>query len=204
MTGEGGARPGWFSRLVRWVLITLYRLKGWQAGCAPPTARRAVVIGAPHTSNWDFVNFIGIIHELGLRPRFMGKHSLFRGPLRRFMYDMGGVPVIRSEKHDYVAQMIDAFAAHPDEFILVVAPEGTRRGVPRWRTGFYQIALGAGVPIICGYLDYPKRRAGLGYSFMPTGDYAADMVKVAEFYADKVPLHPRAGLGTLEWILGKD
>jgi 1-acyl-sn-glycerol-3-phosphate acyltransferase len=189
---------------VRWVLATTFRLQGWRAEAAPDLPRRGVVIGAPHTSNWDFVNFVGVITGLGLTPRFMGKHTLFRGFLRRFMFEMGGVPVVRGEKHDYVAQMIDAFAANPVDFLLVIAPEGTRRGVPRWRTGFYQIALGAGVPLICGYLDYQQHRGGLGMSFMPTGDYRADMARVAAFYANKPPRHPRPGLGTLEWIVGRD
>ena len=186
------------------MLATLYRLQGWRADALPAPPRRAVVIGAPHTSNWDFVNFIGLITELGLRPRFMGKHTLFRGFLRRFMFEMGGVPVVRGEKHDYVAQMVEAFRQAGDDFLLVIAPEGTRRGVPRWRTGFYQIALGAGVPLVCGYLDYHRKRGGLGLSFMPTGDYRADMARIADFYLGRPPRNPRPGLGTLEWIVGKD
>lgn len=164
-------------------LLWLYRRQGWTTLGKAPEGGRAVILGVPHTSNWDFLFFLGVTHDLGIRPRFMGKNSLFRWPMTRFMREMGGVPVVRSASHNYVEQMIEQFAQHED-FMLVVAPEGTRGGVSRWRSGFYHIALGAGVPIVCGYVDYPARRGGLGPAIMPTGDFRADMAKIAAFYRE--------------------
>jgi 1-acyl-sn-glycerol-3-phosphate acyltransferase len=120
----------------------------------------------------------------------MGKLSLFRWPLRRFMFDMGGVPVDRSARGDYTAAMITEFTRR-DEFALVVAPEGTRRSVKGWRSGFYHIALGAGVPIVPAWVDNQGLRGGLGPPIMPSGDYAADLALIAEFYLSKMPGHPK-------------
>ncbi len=164
------------------VLLWLFRRGGWTVVGRAPPMRKAVLIGAPHTSNWDFVVFLGVTHAFGIGPRFMGKSSLFRWPLTRFMRDMGGAPVDRSASRNAVEQTIEAFAAH-DDFHLVIAPEGTRGGANAWKTGFYHIALGAGVPIVPGHIDYDKRVAGLGDPIIPTGDYAADMARIAAFYA---------------------
>ena len=189
-------RPSLSSRLVRAAVLALYRWKGWKLGGAAPPVPKSVIVGAPHTSNWDFVFFLGATDHFGLRPRFMGKDSLFRGPLKRFMYDMGGVPVDRSAKGDYVKAMVDAFAAH-DEFQLVIAPEGTRSAVRGWRSGFYHIARGAGVPIVCAWVDHARMEGGLGEVIWPSGDYAADMARIRAFYESVMPGHPRnATIGT--------
>src|SRR5690606_27499358 len=100
---------------------------------APPADRRCIVIAAPHTSNWDFVNVLGLTNALGIKAHFMGKSSLFRWPMGRFMRDMGGVAVDRSASRNYVDAMIAEFAAR-DEFMLIIAPEGTRSAVTQWRT----------------------------------------------------------------------
>lgn len=178
------------SRFILWVLVGLYRLQGWELIGGPPKVRRCVLIGAPHTTNWDFIFFVGITDELGIQPSFMGKHSLFKWPFERFMHELGGVPVVRSSSHNYVDQMVDEFARR-DELMLVVAPEGTRKGAAKWKSGFYHIALGAGVPIIPGWLDYGAKRGGLGPAIMPTGDYAADMARIAAYYESVLPGHPR-------------
>jgi 1-acyl-sn-glycerol-3-phosphate acyltransferase len=119
----------------------------------------------------------------------MAKASLFRWPLGRFMRQVGGVRLDRANARDTVQQMIDEFAKR-DDFVLTIAPEGTRGAVTKWRTGFYQIALGAGVPIVCGFLDYSTRTAGLGPMIIPTGDYEADMAPVFAFYRDIKGKHP--------------
>ena len=182
--------PTLLSRLVRRLLLGLFAWKGWRLEGRRPTARKFVITGAPHTSNWDFVFFIGATHAFGVRPSFMGKLSLFRWPLTRFMKDMGGVPVDRSRKGDYVAQMIEEVARR-GELALVVAPEGTRSSVSGWRSGFYHIALGAGVPIVPAWVDNARMVGGLGPAIMPTGDYAADLAKIAAFYRSVMPGHPR-------------
>ena len=182
--------PSLLSRAVKGLVLWLYRRRGWQLEGQAPSSPRCVIIGAPHTSNWDFVFFIGTTHEFGLEPRFMGKASLFHWPLRHFMFDMGGVPVKRSAKGNYAEAMIGAFALH-DRFALVIAPEGTRSAVPKWRSGFYHIALGAGVPIVCAWVDNIGMRGGLGMEIMPSGDIVADMAKIAAFYRKVMPGHAK-------------
>ena len=177
------------SLFVKRVVLALFRLRGWRAVGAAPTVPKGVIVAYPHTSNWDFVSYLGLVTRLGVRARFMAKDSLFRGALGPFMRDMGGVPVTRSAKSNMVEQMVAEFAAR-DRFLLTIAPEGTRSAVPDWKTGFYQIALKAGVPIIPGYVDARSRRGGLGEPIMPSGDYAADMARLQAFYARVVPQHP--------------
>jgi 1-acyl-sn-glycerol-3-phosphate acyltransferase len=184
-------KPTLLSRLVRGFLLALYRWKGWTITGEAPTAKRCVILGAPHTSNWDFVFFLGTVTRLGLRPSFMGKLSLFRAPLTRFMYDMGGIPVDRRAKdRNYVEQMIAEFAKAKD-LALVIAPEGTRGPIKGWRSGFYHIALGAGVPIFPAWVDNATMKGGIGPAIMPSGDYAADLRRIAEFYYSVMPLHPK-------------
>ena len=181
------------ARAVRRLLLMLYRMRGWQAVGEVPEPRRFIIIAAPHTSNWDFVNYLGLTADLGIRPHFMGKLSLFRWPIGGFMRQMGGVPVDRRNASNIVQQMAEEFGRR-DEFMLTVAPEGTRGKARKWRTGFYQIALAARVPLVCGLMDYGRKVGGLGPAIMPTGDYAEDMKKIMEFYKSVTPRHPdRAG-----------
>ena len=118
-------RLGPMSRLVYRLLIGLFRRAGWQAAGTLPADRKFVILGASHTSNWDFIVFLGTIEALGRRVRFIGKHSLFAWPIGGFMRAMGGVPVRRDTRQDLVAQVVAQFARH-DDFALVVAAEGTR------------------------------------------------------------------------------
>eukprot|EP01037_Dinobryon_pediforme_P015060 gene15061-15200_t len=194
-TPRRDARPeiGTLSRWTRSALLTFYRRQGWRAEGTPPADGRYVIIAAPHTSNWDFVYFLGLTQELGIDAHFMGKQSLFRWPMGGFMRDMGGIEVDRSGSHDMVRQMIDEFARR-DRFALTIAPEGTRSRVQSWRTGFYHIALGAQVPMVVGFMDYGRRTGGLGPAIMPTGDYRADMAQVAALYRDVTPRHPDRGI----------
>ncbi len=174
-------------------MLWLYRRKGWTIHGLAPAGPRCIIVGAPHTSNWDFVFFLGVTHQLGIRPRFMGKDSLFRWPLRRFMFEMGGVPVVRSKSHNYVEQMIAQFAAH-DDFMLVVAPEGSRSSSGRWRSGFYHIAMGAGVPIVPAWVDNVRLAGGFGPAMMLTGDYSKDMQRIAGFFETVMPGHPKLAM----------
>ncbi|MFM2371002.1 MAG: hypothetical protein RIS85_724 [Pseudomonadota bacterium] len=187
------------SRIVRKALVTFYRLRGWKAVGTPPPDGRCIIIAAPHTSNWDFINFIGLTEDLGLRPHFMAKDSLFRWPIGRFMCDMGGVAVVRSSSHNVVDAMVAEFARR-DRFMLTIAPEGTRGKVGQWRTGFYHIALKANVPMVVGLMDYGTKTGGLGPAIWPSGDYAADMRKIFEVYRTVTPKHPSRGLASLSEI----
>lgn len=199
MTPDPG--PTLLSRLVRRLLVWLYQTRGWKAEGAPPADRRCVILAAPHTSNWDFVNVLGLTNALGIKAHFMGKKSLFRWPMGRFMRDMGGVSIDRSASRNYVEATIAEFARR-DEFMLIIAAEGTRSAVAQWRTGFYHIALGAGVPLVLGYVDYARKVGGLGPAIVPTGDYEADMARIVAFYADKTARHPERTAHDLDTIIG--
>jgi len=178
------------SRLVRRILIGIYRLRGWHIDGRPPPDKKFVLVGAPHTSNWDFAVFLGAVDELGINPSYLGKHSLFLWPLRRFMLDMGGIPVDRSKSANYVEQVVAEFARR-DELALVIAPEGTRHSDGRWKSGFYHIARGAGVPIVLAWIDRNRRLGAIGPVIWPSGDYRADLERIATFYREAWPEQAR-------------
>ena len=184
------AIPSLSSRLVRGLFIGLYKLRGWHIDGRPPAAKKFILVAAPHTSNWDFAIFLGATHELGIRASYLGKHSLFRWPMGRFMLDMGGIPVDRSKRSHYVEQVVAEFARR-DELALVIAPEGTRHSDGHWKSGFYHIAVGAGVPIVPAWVDRRQRRAAIGQPIHPTGEYAADLRRIADFYRAVQPDNPR-------------
>jgi 1-acyl-sn-glycerol-3-phosphate acyltransferase len=176
-------------RIVHSLLVGLYRRSGWRPEGELPPDRKFVIMGACHTSNWDFLVFLGTVHALGRQVRFIGKHSLFKWPLGGFMRALGGVPVDRSAPQDLVSQIVAQFEAH-DDFALVVAPEGTRSRTTEWKTGFYQIALRAGVPLVAAGPDYPTRRGVIGPVIRPTGNYAEDLKPAFAFFRTIVPKHP--------------
>lgn len=182
-------KPSMLSRFVRWVLLRLYKRMGWRALGEVPRERRFVLVAAPHTSNWDFLYFAGLTADMGIQPHFMAKDTLFRWPWKNFLLDLGGVPIDRSNANNVVDQMAAEFASR-DEFMLTIAPEGTRGEVGRWKTGFYHIAVAAQVPLVIGLMDYGTKTGGLGPAIMPTGDFDADMAKIKPFYDSVVPKHP--------------
>jgi 1-acyl-sn-glycerol-3-phosphate acyltransferase len=139
-----------------------------------PDVARVVLIVAPHTSNWDFVVGLFAKLALGLRARFIAKHTLFRGPFGSFLRWLGGMPVDRKMPGGIVESAIETMRA-ADRLFLVLTPEGTRSKVPAWRSGFYRIAHGAGVPILPVAFDYRKRRVAFQPLFTPSGDYEADL-----------------------------
>ena len=177
------------SQLALKAILAWYRFTGWRPEGRPPDIAKMVLLGASHTSNWDFPVFVGTVHAVGRKVRFIGKHSLFRWPLGGFMRGLGGVPVDRRASQDLVAQIVAEFDRH-DDFVLIVAAEGTRSRTTRWRTGYYQIALKAGVPIVCAGPDYPTRRGVFGPVIHPTGDYQADMAPAFAFFKSLRPRHP--------------
>lgn len=186
-------RQSLLARLVHWLLLGWFRQSGWTVEGELPPDRKMVILGASHTSNWDFLVFLGVVDELGRHLRFVGKHTLFRWPMGDFMRALGGVPVNRDTSKDLVRQVVDQFALH-DDFALVVAAEGTRSFTTRWRTGFYQIAMQAGVPIVCAGPDYPTKRGIIGPVIRPTGNYDEDMKPAFAFFRSLRPKHPeRAG-----------
>ena len=189
LTHAEAVRLSPLARAVRRWMLRWFERHGWDAEGVRPATPKFVIMGAPHTSNWDFLVFLGTVERFGLRPRFMGKRSLFRWPAGDFMRALGGVPVDRSASADMVAQMAERFAAE-DQFALVIAAEGTRRPTRQWRTGAYRIALAAGVPIQCAGPDYQRRRGIFGPLIWPTGNYERDMAPAFDFFRTLKPLHP--------------
>jgi len=173
----------------RWLGRTWLRLHGWRLLGEVPSPRRFVLILAPHTSNWDVPFMLALAWVYGIRIEWMVKHSLFKPPLGWLLRKLGGIPIDRRAAHGIVDQMIDTFR-NRDELILGVPPEGTRKRGKHWKSGFYEIARGAGVPIVMGFLDYGKREGGMGPTLHP-GDVATDMERFRAFYADKTGLRPQ-------------
>ena len=182
-------KPNWLSEIVRRFSVFIYIINGWTAVQENPPPRKAVIIAAPHTSNWDFLFFFGLTNKLKIKSYWIGKDSLFKWPWGDMMRRMGGIPVNRSKSQKMVDAMVREFDRR-DDFLLTIPPEGTRGSVKEWRTGFYYIALKAKVPLIIGLMDYSKRTGGLGPSFMPSGNYKADMQKLSDHYHSVTPKYP--------------
>lgn len=157
---------------------------------APVKGQPSILIGAPHTSNWDFLMMLGIAWELGIDFRFLGKDSLFKGVLGPVMRALGGIPVDRKKPFGLVEKLIND-AGENDAFTLVITPEGTRGSGKYWKSGFYRIATETGIPVTLGYVDRESRTCGLGVTFTPTGNVVEDMDFVREFYRDKSGYKPQ-------------
>jgi 1-acyl-sn-glycerol-3-phosphate acyltransferase len=174
---------------IAWLARALLRLIGWQIEGGVPNLPKFVIIGAHHTSNWDGLLMMVAAQALRVRLHWMGKDSLFRFPLGILMRALGGIPIDRSAKRGVVEQMVLVFNER-ERLVLVIAPEGTRRKVERWKTGFYFIAQGANVPIVLAYPDYQRRVVGIGPVIDPTGDAEKDIAEMRAFYNDKMGRHP--------------
>lgn len=178
--------------------IFFLRLLGWKIkGSFPEDLKKAIVIVAPHTSNWDFIVGLAVRSSLKLyRFRFLGKHSLFKKPWGFFFTRLGGIPVDRSDKHDMVNQVVNLFNRN-ENFILALSPEGTRKKVERLKTGFYHIAKKAAVPIMMIGMDYAKKEISFAEPFYPTEDMEADMRHIIQHFSGMAGKNPSQGLGDL-------
>ena len=167
-----------------------FRLKGWKVGeTIPPEIKKAVVIAAPHTSNWDFVYALATFRMLRLQVNYLIKKEVYRFPLKGLINGTGGIPVERSKSGNLVDTFIQKLNA-ADHLYLMIPAEGTRSKVKKWKSGFYHAALGAGVPVILGYLDYEKKVAGFGKVIHLTGDKEKDMQEIRDFYKNIQGRHP--------------
>lgn len=187
------SRPRHRSGPVARTLAAIYmRIFNWRAeGEWPAGIEKAVVVAAPHTSNWDMPNMLALSYALGIKPNWLGKKQMFRWPFEGFMRWLGGTPVDRSAPQGLVQQTAAAFAA-VDGLWLVIPPSGTRSKRSHWKSGFYHIAREAKVPILLSYLDYKRRVGGVGKVLIPSGDIVADMDIVRAFYADVTPRFPQS------------
>ena len=178
------------SRLLGWLASVLLRALGWRVvGEVPAQQRKYVLIGAPHTSNWDFPLMLLAVLKVGLDLHWMGKDSLFPFPFRGLMKWLGGIPIDRSQATGQVAQTVARFRAS-ERLVVLIPPEGTRAKVARWKTGFYHIADGAGVPILLGFVDARRKELGFGPLYFPSGDIERDLPEIKAFYQDKQGIRP--------------
>jgi 1-acyl-sn-glycerol-3-phosphate acyltransferase len=160
----------------------ILRLGGWTVIGEIPPLKKAVIIAAPHTSNWDgFWLFVYRV-SFGVQLRILAKHTLFWWPLAPALRACGAVPLDRSQSSATVQQLIDMFA-HEEHFFLALAPEGTRKKRPYWKTGFFQIASAAKVPIVMAFIDYEKRTMGIGPKLDPAAGIDVILEQLREFYA---------------------
>ncbi len=172
-----------------WLGKVMLKLPGWKLKGTFPDLPRLVVIVAPHTSNWDFYFGLAAKFILGIKAHWLGKHTLFRWPIRRLLIGLGGIPIDRNKQSGVVDHLVTLFQQRKT-MILGLAPEGTRRLTSRWKTGFYYTALKANVPILMGYIDYLKKEVGIGPLIHPSGDMQKDFEIIREFYRNVVPKNP--------------
>ena len=156
----------------------------WKLVTEPAPNRPTVLVGAPHTSNWDFVVMLAIAWRLGVKVHWLGKHSLFTGWRGPIMRGLGGIPVDRSDPSTIVTEVVERVRAG-EVFGLVVTPDGTRGGHTHWKSGFHRIARQTGMPVTLGYLDSATHTTGLGPTLDMTDDLIHDMDRIRAFYADK-------------------
>jgi 1-acyl-sn-glycerol-3-phosphate acyltransferase len=175
--------------LLRLLTRLLLRLSGWRVHGQVPDFPKFIVLGAPHTSNWDFMLMLAMGLTLRAKFQYMGKAELFRSPLGWFFRWCGGIPVERNKSVGLVEQMADRIQ-RSDHFILTIAPEGTRDKVNEWKTGFYHIARKANIPVVLGFVDGRNKTVGLGPTFHLTDNMQADIKAIQEFYAKMVGVHP--------------
>ena len=167
----------------------ILRLSGWKTVGEIPPIEKGVFIAAFHTSNWDGFWLIVYKFALNVKVMFLAKHTLFWWPLGALLRKFGAIPIDRGHTHSTVQQLVDAFATR-DHLFLALAPEGTRKWQPYWKSGFYQIARKAGVPIVMAFIDYKKKEMGIGPHFTP-GDPEKDLQQMRDFYRGVTPRHAR-------------
>jgi 1-acyl-sn-glycerol-3-phosphate acyltransferase len=186
------------STIFRFIANLILRMVGWRVDGQLPDLPKYILIGAPHTSNWDFVLFLGVIFHLKANVKFMGKAELFRNPLVGwFFYWCGGVPVDRKKSTGLVEQMAEA-CERSDKFILTIAPEGTRHYVSEWKMGFYHIAKKTGIPVVIAIVDGKIKTVHIGQIFHPTENMDADIKKIKGFFEGITGVNPRKKYITLQ------
>jgi 1-acyl-sn-glycerol-3-phosphate acyltransferase len=183
------ALPRWGNRLTQRVGAAVLRAWGWRVTGAVPAVPKLVVVAAPHTSWFDVPLGVAAMLALGIRVHWFAKHTLFWPPLRTLLRWLGGFPVDRAV-HGGVTAHVARLMRSRQRFVLALAPEGTRRKVARWRSGFYHIARGAGAAVVPVALDYSRREIAIGPPLAPSGDYDADLAHVKRHFRAEMARHP--------------
>jgi 1-acyl-sn-glycerol-3-phosphate acyltransferase len=178
-----GPWRGFGPELYRWASNLLFFLVRWRVAGDFPPHPRAVILAAPHTSNWDGLWMVAAAGIYRVRLNWMGKASLARGPLGWLARLSGLIPIDRSGGKDLVRATVEAFEG-ADHLLIAIAPEGTRAAVGEWKSGFYHIARLAGVPILFAVMDWGTRTVRISGELWPSGDYEADLEVMRSHYAD--------------------
>lgn len=175
-----------------------FKLTGWTyTGGLPAGCKKAIMIAAPHTSNWDIIYARAAFFLMGIPVRFTIKKEWMKGPIGPIVRLFGGLAIDRNpkgvKKISMTQAMVNLFKSH-DELVILITPEGTRGYAPEWRTGFYYAAQGADVPILLGYLDYAKKEAGVGPAVIPDGNIDQQVQEIKNFYRTKTGKFPEQGV----------
>jgi len=165
----------------RFIGRILLRTMGWKLTGEFPNEPKLMIALAPHTSNWDFVVAMPVIMAVGVKVSFLMKKEAFVWPLNTLFAWWGAIPTERGEANDMVEQVATWYRAH-DRVWVAITPEGTRKKAERWKTGFLRIAHRAEVPVFLIAWDYPNKRLHCGEKFIPTGDHAADLVRIQKYF----------------------
>ena len=182
MLGPGLIHNAPASGLIKyWIARAWFWVTGWDVVGKFPDDKKFVLIGAHHTSNWDFPYGLCATFIFRLKTSWMGKDALFKWPQGIFMRSLGGIPIDRSSRQGVVEQVAQQLK-DADKLVILIAADGTRKKMESWKSGFYWIAHKAQVPVVCGYLDYSRKLACIDYWFIPSGDIKKDMDKVRDFY----------------------
>ena len=176
-------------RLSQRLAYRLLAAFGWRVDVRWPPEPHGVIVVYPHTSNWDFAVGIVARYALGLPVRWVGKDTLFRGPMGRLFRRWGGIPVNRRQSTGFIGQLQEQFAANPWMWV-VITPEGTRSHAAHWKSGFYHLALAADVPVGLAYIDFGAREVGLREYLRMSGDTETDLARIRAAYAGKVGRTP--------------
>lgn len=177
------------SRLLQGFGRTALRLAGWRFEGRIPNLPKILFVVAPHTSNWDFVVGILAVFALGIRASFLGKHTLFRGPLGVLMRALGGIPVVRHARGNVVDQTVELIRSLP-QVALGLSPEGTRRKLSRWRTGFHFVARGANIPIVPVALDYSTKSIRFFPVHTASETVETDLAELGQLFHPRMAKHP--------------
>jgi 1-acyl-sn-glycerol-3-phosphate acyltransferase len=167
--------------IVKFFSNKILKLIGWELNIVLPEEKKFVLIGAPHTSNWDFPLALLAFGTLDIKISWVGKIEIFWGPLYYLFTYLGGIPVDRSASQGFIEQITKRFE-EADDMVLSLAPEGTRSRAEYWKSGFYHISRSAKVPICLAYIDYGNRRMGFDQVLYPSGNIDADMEIIADYY----------------------
>jgi 1-acyl-sn-glycerol-3-phosphate acyltransferase len=177
------------AKLIYRLAYYFMRMLGWKFPGQKPDDKKFILLGAPHTSNWDFLITLALIHHFDIPLRYMVKDQVFKGPWAGLLRSLGAIPIDRSRRVNVVENTIEAFENN-DEIVIGILPEGTRKRTEHWKSGFYHIALGARVPLVLARVDGPSKTLTLGPRLEVSGDVEADMAKIAAYYEGAVAIYP--------------